>query len=160
VALVALGTSWTLFAVQKYPLTFYIYVVFPCYFWREALVTSSGPLLQLYRSGKWQGSMKVLLRAIFVIAALQIMVVRVSILRTLRGTGNLRLTPMNRSDTLTGVSGASDSSPSGLCGQPGTGQEQILEEHPVTCSMWIMLCLTTAVFPMLDVNKSENLGLM
>jgi phosphatidylinositol glycan class N len=79
VALVALCTSWTLFAVQKYPLTFYIYVVFPCYFWREALVTSSGPLLQLYRSGKWQGSMKVLLRAIFVIAALQIMVVRVSI---------------------------------------------------------------------------------
>jgi len=38
--------------------------------------------------------------------------------------------------------------------------EQILKEHPVTRSMWIMLCLTNAVFPMLDVNKSENLGLM
>ena len=76
VALVALGASWTLFAIQKYPLTFYIYVVFPCYFWREALVMSFGPLLQFYRSGKSQGSMKVLLRAIFVIAALQSMVVR------------------------------------------------------------------------------------
>jgi len=79
VALVALGTSWTLFAIQKYPLTFYIYVVFPCYFWREALVMSSGPLIQLCRSGRLQGSMKVLLRAFFVIVALQSMVVRVSV---------------------------------------------------------------------------------
>jgi len=79
-ALVALGSSWTLFAIQRYPLTFYVYVIFPCYFWREALVMSSGPLLQLYRSGNSQGSVKVLLRAIFVIAALQSMVVRVSIL--------------------------------------------------------------------------------
>jgi len=78
-ALVALGTSWTLFAIQRYPLTFYIYVIFPCYFWREALVMSSGPLLRLYRSGKSQGSMKVLLRAVFVIVALQSMVVRFSI---------------------------------------------------------------------------------
>ena len=79
VTLVALGTSWILFAIQKYPLTFYIYVVFPCYFWREALVTSSGPLLQLYRSGKSRGSMMILLRAVFVIAALQSMVVCVLI---------------------------------------------------------------------------------
>ena len=75
-ALVALGTSWTLFAVQKYPLTFYVYVVFPCYFWREVLVTSSGPLLELYRSNTLRGSMKFFFRAVFVIAALQSMVVR------------------------------------------------------------------------------------
>lgn len=78
VALVTLGTSWTLFAVQKYPLTFYVYVVFPCYFWREVLVTASGPLLELYRSGKLRGSIKLLLHAVFVIAALQSMVVRVA----------------------------------------------------------------------------------
>ena len=76
-ALAALGTSWTLFTIQRYPLTFYVYVVFPCFFWREALVASSGPLLELYRSSKLRGSMKLLLRAAFVIAALQSMVVRV-----------------------------------------------------------------------------------
>lgn len=38
--------------------------------------------------------------------------------------------------------------------------EKILEDHPVTCLMWIVLCLTTAVFPMLDVNQSESLGVM
>ena len=75
-ALVALGTSWTLFAVQKYLLTFYVYVVFPCYFWREGLVTPSGPLLELYRSNKLRGSMKFSLCAAFVVAALQSMVVR------------------------------------------------------------------------------------
>lgn len=77
VALTALGTSWTLFAIQKSPWSFYFYVTFPCYFWREALVASSGPLFKLYRSGKLQGSIKLLVRAVLVIAALQSMVVRV-----------------------------------------------------------------------------------
>ena len=77
VALAALATSWTLFAVQKYPSTFYVYVVFPCYFWREVLVTSSSPLLELYRSGRPLGSVKLFFRAVFVIAALQSMVVRI-----------------------------------------------------------------------------------
>ena len=79
VALVALGTCWTLFAIQNYPLTFYVYVVFPCFFWREALITSSGPLLHWYRSGKLQGSVRLSLYAVFVIVALQTMVVRVPI---------------------------------------------------------------------------------
>jgi len=123
VALAALGISWTLFAVQKYPLSFYLYVVFPCYFWREALVTSSGPLLQLYRSGKLQGSMKLLLYAVFVVAALQCMVVGVSIFAYTEGvTSNLRLTFTNRLDTLIGASGAPVSSPSESCGPPGDGR--------------------------------------
>jgi phosphatidylinositol glycan class N len=75
-ALAALGISWTLFAIQKYPATFHIYAVFPCYFWRETLVASSGPLNELYRSGKLRGSVKLSLRAVLVIAALQAMVVR------------------------------------------------------------------------------------
>jgi len=76
VALVVLGTSWSLFAVQKYPLTFSVYAVFPCYFWREILVKCSGPLLEMYRSDKLRGSAKLLFRSVFVIAALQTMVVR------------------------------------------------------------------------------------
>ena len=75
VTLAVLGTSWTLFAVQKYPLTFFVYVVFPCYFWREVLVKCSGPLLGMYRSDKLRGSSKLLFRSVFVIAALQSMVV-------------------------------------------------------------------------------------
>ena len=37
---------------------------------------------------------------------------------------------------------------------------EMLEEHPVTCLMWTTLCLATAVFLMLDVDKSESLGSM
>lgn len=78
-ALVALGVSWTLFAIQEYPVTFYVYVVFPCYFWREALVASSGSLHELHRSGKLRGSVKLVLRGVLVIAALQSMVVSATV---------------------------------------------------------------------------------
>ena len=120
VALVALGISWTLFAVQKYPLTLYVYVVFPCYFWREALITSSGPLLELYRSGRLRGSVKLVFRTVFVIAALQSMVVRATY--PPRGKSDLRLNPVNRLDTPIEASGASDSSRLRSCGRPGVGR--------------------------------------
>ena len=29
---------WVLFAVQKSPLMFYVYIAFPCYFWQQFLV--------------------------------------------------------------------------------------------------------------------------
>jgi len=124
VALVALGISWTLFAIQKHPLTFYVYAVFPCYFWRVALVASVGPLLELHRSGKLQGGIKVLLRVVFVIAALQSMVVRVLIFSHPCRNEEPPLTSTNRSDTPIGSSGASDSSSSGSFGQPGAGQNE------------------------------------
>ena len=38
--------------------------------------------------------------------------------------------------------------------------DQVLEEHTVTCLMWVILCLTNAMFPMLDMNQLEILGLM
>jgi hypothetical protein len=38
--------------------------------------------------------------------------------------------------------------------------EHVLKERPAMCSMWIVLCVTTAIFPVLDVNQSEHLGLM
>ena len=60
-------------------MTFYVYVVFPCYFWREALVASSGSLHELHRSGKLRGSVKLVLRGVLVIAALQSMVVSATV---------------------------------------------------------------------------------
>jgi phosphatidylinositol glycan class N len=35
---VVLLIFWALFAVQKSPLMFYVYIVFPCYFWQQFLV--------------------------------------------------------------------------------------------------------------------------
>jgi phosphatidylinositol glycan class N len=158
VAFVVLGVSWTLFAIQRYPLTYYVYIVFPCYFWREALVTSSGPLLASYRSGKLRASMKLLLRAVFVIAALQSMVVRVAVFAHIPGGQMVDL------DGQVGYTHRIVWSIGflviGFVWPAWRWPDRILEEHPVTCSVWILLCLATAVFPMLDVNQSENLGLM
>lgn len=104
-ASIILGISWTLFAIQKSPWTFYVYAAFPCYFWREALVASSGPLLELYRTGKLRGSIKLLLRAGFVTAALQSMVVRASTAVHREGRTDHQPIPTNRSGTLAGVFG-------------------------------------------------------
>ena len=119
VALVVLGASWTLFAIQKYPSTFYVYVVFPCYFWRETLVASSGPLLDLYHSGKLRGGMRLIPRVIMVIVGLQSMVVRVV---APSSEGNLRLTSAIRSGTLIGVSGVLGSWSLDSYGPPGAGR--------------------------------------
>ena len=159
-ALIALGLSWALFAIQKYPLTFYVYAIFPCYFWREALVTSSGPLFELCRSGKLLGRMKLSLRAVFVIAALQSMVVRIPrflcIAREEQPPTDLheQVGYTHRNIWSAGFLAI------GFVWPAWRWPEGILNEQPITCLMWIVLCLTTAVFPMLDVNKSESLGLM
>jgi phosphatidylinositol glycan class N len=159
-ALIALGLSWTLFVIQKYPLTFHIYAIFPCYFWREVLVTSFGPLLELCRSGKLRGSMKFSLRAVFVIAALQSMVVRIPwfpfIAREEQPPTDLheQVGYTHRNVWSVGFIAI------GFVWPAWHWPEEILGEQPITCLMWIVLCLTTAVFPMLDVNKSESLGLM
>lgn len=129
IALVALGASWTLFAIQKYPITFYLYTIFPCYFWREALVASSGPLIHSYCSGMLRGSVKILLYTVFVIAALQSMVVRTS--NPHDTVGNLRFTFTNRLDIPTGASGVSGSSSSGSFGQPGVGRAGSLKNISV-----------------------------
>jgi len=91
VALAALGTSWALFAVQRYPLTLFVYVVFPCYFWREALVKCPSPLLEMYRSDRLRGSIKLLSRGVFVVAALQTMVVRAPVFSYIAGKFSIDL---------------------------------------------------------------------
>ena len=37
-------TSWTIFAVQQSPWSFYIYVAFPCYFWNQVILHASRPV--------------------------------------------------------------------------------------------------------------------
>ena len=160
VALVVLGISWTLFAVQKYPLTFFVYAVFPCYFWREVLVKCSGPLLEMYRSDKLRGSAKLFFRAVFVIAALQSMVVCASLfpytVKRERAPIDLHIQVgyTHRGVWSIGFLAL------GFIWPAWRWMDGTLKEPPVTCLTWTLLCSIAAVFPMLDVNQSESLGLM
>lgn len=63
--------SWAIFFVQKSPLTFYVYVAFPVYFWQQFLVHGAQSLMaRTVRAGP----LPVLLRLIFVIVSTQAMV--------------------------------------------------------------------------------------
>ena len=98
-----------------------------------------------------------MLRAVFVIAALESMVVRVTAFLYTQRRGPDLSKQVGYTHRIVWSIGFLVI---GFVWPAWRWPEQILEEHPVVCLMWIVLCLTTAVFPMLDVNQSENLGLM
>ena len=66
---------WGLFAKQRSPWTFYIYIVFPCYFWDQVLVRASGPLLQYIKRRSARSIVGPVSQGLLVVAALQSMVV-------------------------------------------------------------------------------------
>ena len=66
---------WTLFAKQRSPWTFYIYMLFPCYFWNQVLVRASAPLLKYVKQGQAGSVVGPVFRGVLVFAALQTMVV-------------------------------------------------------------------------------------
>ena len=66
---------WTLFAKQRSPWTFYIYMLFPCYFWNQVLVRASAPLLKYVKQGQAGSVVGPVFRGVLVFAALQSMVV-------------------------------------------------------------------------------------
>ena len=77
-AMSVLAGFWALFAKQRSPMSFYIYILFPCYFWDQVLVRASKPLLQYIRQGQQGSVVKVALRGSLVVAALQSMVVSIA----------------------------------------------------------------------------------
>ena len=66
---------WALFAKQRSPWTFYVYIVFPCYFWDQVLVRASGPLLQYVKQRSALSIVGPVSRGLLVVATLQSMVV-------------------------------------------------------------------------------------
>ena len=71
-----LAAFWTLFAKQRSPWTFYIYILFPCYFWNQVVVRASAPLLKYVKQGQAGSVGGPVFRGVLVFAALQSMVVR------------------------------------------------------------------------------------
>src|ERR1700677_4405304 len=74
-AILVLLAFWTLFAIQRSPWTFYLYIMFPCYFWQQFLLKAARPL-RIWVQAKDRGRtyyVKLLLQAGLVIATLQSM---------------------------------------------------------------------------------------
>ncbi|KAF9459158.1 Phosphatidylinositolglycan class N-domain-containing protein [Collybia nuda] len=125
--------SWIFFAIQHSPWTFYLYMVFPCYFWQHFLEQAIPALWNRRDSKKYAEYVVILFKGIAVIAVLQGMVVAYTH-RYLWGVGFL----------LIGVV------------WPLTWSRQVLTKYTKYAVTWSFLCLTTGIFPLLSVEKQES----
>jgi phosphatidylinositol glycan class N len=71
---ITLTAFWILFAIQRSPWTFYIYIAFPCYFWRQFLLQAIPALQNRLRNGPINYS-EVATKGCATVAVLQGMVV-------------------------------------------------------------------------------------
>ena len=76
-AAVVLLAFWSLFAIERSPWTFYIYIAFPCFFWSEFLTHSMGSLQSWFgnKSRTAVDFLSVSFNALAVVSALLSMVV-------------------------------------------------------------------------------------
>ncbi|PIL26170.1 transporter [Ganoderma sinense ZZ0214-1] len=130
-----LAGFWALFAKQKSPWTFYIYILFPCYFWDQVLVRASSPLLTYVRQGAAGSVVGPVVRGLLVFAALQSMV-----------AGYTHRSIWSAWFAVIGILWPLFSWPS-----------EVRSRHWQLLLGWSACCLATAVFPLLNVHQEENL---
>ncbi|KIY52039.1 PigN-domain-containing protein [Fistulina hepatica ATCC 64428] len=131
-----LVSHWAVFALQKSPWTYYVYVVFPCYFWHQ-FATLGGPSLADLR---WD-QLRVLplaLRIVSIVAVLLSMV-----------AGYTHRTIWSIGFAVIGVIWPLVSWSTETCQKMG-----------VYNLLWPLVCAVNGIFPLLDVNKTENLPAM
>jgi phosphatidylinositol glycan class N len=73
-----LAIFWALFAAERAPWTFYVYVTFPCYFWQQFALRGVPIVVQQFKSSDRRGPFmgRVLFHTFIVVVVLQCMVVR------------------------------------------------------------------------------------
>ncbi|KAH9856208.1 PigN-domain-containing protein [Lenzites betulinus] len=131
-----LGGFWALFAKQRSPWSFYIYIIFPCYFWDQAIARGAAPLMRYMRRSRVVSLVGNALRGVLVVAALQSMVAGY----THRSIWSVWFVAI-------GVLWPLSSWPRGF-----------FAKNRYLCLQWAAACLCTAVFPLLSVHQQEHVG--
>ncbi|TBU53845.1 alkaline phosphatase-like protein [Dichomitus squalens] len=126
---------WALFAKQRSPWTFYIYILFPCYFWNQALVRAGRPLLEYIKRDSPGSVVGPLSQGVLVVAALQSMVAGY----THRSIWSAWFAAI------------------GLLWPLFSWPSAVRSKHWRLLLGWSACCLSTAVFPLLSVHQQENL---
>ncbi|KAM6496316.1 Phosphatidylinositolglycan class N (PIG-N) domain containing protein [Amanita muscaria] len=129
------ATSLVLFALQRSPWSFYLYIMFPCYFWNRVLLRIVPTVAQ------WSWSElasvdfgKLIGVGVLVLGSLQAMVLAYSH-RSIWSIGFLVI----------GVI------------WPLTWPVELRQENTAAALVWGLSCFVTAVFPLLPVNLAESL---
>lgn len=135
-AYAAVLALWIVLAIQRSPWSFYLYAIFPCYFWDAAVNRAREPFLQWAQTREKRDLKAAGLnvgRGVLVAAALGCMVKAYTV-RSIWSIGFVlmglvwpRLWPRAR------------------------------QSNTNLTWLWSLSCLATGVFPLLDVNKRENL---
>ncbi|KAJ7665103.1 Phosphatidylinositolglycan class N-domain-containing protein [Mycena polygramma] len=128
-----LATFWALFAIQRSPWTYYLYIAFPCYFWHQ-FVVQMPPLLQMFASQRRRlGYTRLALYGGLVILMLQSMVAAY-VHRSVWSVGFLVIGTVWPLSSWTRESRSRLSNP----------------------YLWTVSCLITSIFPLLSVDKTES----
>ncbi|KAJ6486074.1 Phosphatidylinositolglycan class N-domain-containing protein [Mycena vitilis] len=128
-----LAAFWALFAIQRSPWTYYLYIAFPCYFWHQ-FVAQMPPLLQMFASERRRlGHTRSALYGGLVVLALQSMVAAYAH-RSVWSVGFLVI------GTVWPLSSWTKESRSRLS----------------SSCLWTVSCLITSIFPLLSVDKTES----
>lgn len=132
-----LAIFWALFAAERAPWTFYVYVTFPCYFWQQFALRGVPIVVQQFKSSDRRGPFmgRVLFHTVIVVVVLQCMVAAYTH-RSLWSLGFLVM---------------------GILWPYASWPSHIRSQHPKLLLSWMSSCLVTGVFPLLSVNKREEL---
>ncbi|KAG2070141.1 PigN-domain-containing protein [Suillus decipiens] len=132
-----LTTFWLLFAAEKAPWKFYVYVTFPCYFWQQFVLHGVPIVVQQFKSRDRRGPLigRVIFHLVIVVVVLQCMVAAYTH-RSLWSIGSVAM---------------------GILWPYASWPSHIRSQHPRLLLSWMSSCLVTGIFPLLGVNKKEDL---
>ncbi|KAG2135363.1 Phosphatidylinositolglycan class N-domain-containing protein [Suillus bovinus] len=132
-----LAIFWALFAAERAPWTFYVYVTFPCYFWQQFALRGVPIAVQQFKSSDRRGHFigRVLFHLVIVVVVLQCMVAAYTH-RSLWSIGFLTM---------------------GFLWPYASWPSHVRSQHLRLLLSWMSSCLITGVFPLLSVNKREDL---
>ncbi|PFH47133.1 hypothetical protein AMATHDRAFT_152882 [Amanita thiersii Skay4041] len=130
--------SWSAFAIQKSPWSFYLYILFPVYFWNQVLLRAVPALSQLHWSGIFSLDYgRFIGTGVLVVGSLQAMVM-----------GYTHRSIWSIGFFITGVL------------WPLTWPAGLRQDNMPAILLWGASCAVTGLFPLLPVDKSENLLLI
>ncbi|TFK43974.1 Phosphatidylinositolglycan class N-domain-containing protein [Crucibulum laeve] len=138
VSLVVLLGFWGLFAAQKSAWTFYVYIAFPCYFWREFLVQATPPTRKWLDTPRevsayiWMAG-----KAVAIVCVLQLMVLAYT-RRVYWSTGFVLI--------------------GGLW--PLTWPKGLYKRNELLHLEFLALCIVSSIFPLIPVNQKENIAMI
>lgn len=134
-AFITLATFFILFAIQQSPWTFYLYIAFPYYFWQQFLRQAIPAFHNHLRvRNRPMNYFKVAMRVGVITVVLQGMVAAYTH-RFIWSIGFVLI---------------------GFV-WPFTWPRESVRRHLSLSAMWSILCLITGIFPLLSVEKQENL---